>query len=856
MITKFKGLYYYLISFLLPSTIMFLVLFSKGIFWNSSKTILASDGFHQYVIFAQNLRNILHGSDSIFYTFTSGLGLNFYALMSYYLGSFLSPFYFFFNLKSMPNAIYVFTIIKFGLIGLSTFFSLQEVYSAVKKHYLIILSSSFALMSFLTSQLEINTWLDVFIIIPIVILGLHHLFNNQFILYYVSLTVLFIQNYYFGYMFSIFLVLYVLVLLVKENDWKNRIKIFIHFSVLSFLAAMSSAIMLFPTLLDLKTHGEKLTKVSTIITENTWFFDLLSKSSIGAYDTTKFNAIPMIYVGLFPLLLTCLYFTIKSINWKIKIAYVTLILFIFISYYIQPLDLFWQGMHSPNMFLHRYAWTVPLILIILSCETLNHLKELTVTNVLIVFVFLSAFIAIPYFFTERYHFLQFDLFLLSLCFLTAYAIILVSLIEFHFPLSILIVFTVIFTILEISLNSFYMISGVDNEWVFPTRKGYSENLEAISTLVDDQKKKDSSFYRTERILGQTGNDSMKYNYYGISQFSSIRNRNSSQILDRLGFKSEGTNLNLRYQNNTLIADSLFGIKYNISENNLSKYGFTKINQKNNTRLYYNQYASQLAILTDSIYKDCQFTVNTLDNQTQFINQIAGTHFQYYQEEISHLLSGATNINNRVNSHVNDSSKDTLISYQLEVSENKQLYLSLPHLTVENPDEKSVIIRVNGKIHHYTTDNSFSFFDLGYFENSQLLKIDIIFPKQKTVSFDLPHFYSLDIQNYQKVFQKITKKNSHVKQSKNNLSISYSTPNDASLLITLPYDKGWKAEQNGKKLPILKAQRGFMKINVKKGSGTINMVFVPNGFKLGILTSLLGVCLFLGFNKIITGKKKK
>ena len=46
------------------------------------------DGFHQYVIFDVTLRNILHGTDSIFYTFTSGLGLNFYALSSYYLGSF------------------------------------------------------------------------------------------------------------------------------------------------------------------------------------------------------------------------------------------------------------------------------------------------------------------------------------------------------------------------------------------------------------------------------------------------------------------------------------------------------------------------------------------------------------------------------------------------------------------------------------------------------------------------------------------------------------------------------------------------------------------------------------------------
>ena len=74
----------------------------------------------------------------------------------------------------------------------------------------------------------------------------------------------------------------------------------------------------------------------------------------------------------------------------------------------------------------------------------------------------------------------------------------------------------------------------------------------------------------ERVLAQTGNDSMKYNYNGISQFSSIRNTTSSSVLDRLGFKSSGTNLNLRYQNNTILMDSLFGIKYNLSETPINK----------------------------------------------------------------------------------------------------------------------------------------------------------------------------------------------------------------------------------------------------------------------------------------------
>ena len=88
----------------------------------------------------------------------------------------------------------------------------------------------------------------------------------------------------------------------------------------------------------------------TVSYEQCLVLDIPAKLSIGVYDTTKFNALPMIYVGLFPLMLSVIYFTLESIPLKIKLANACLLTFIIISFYLQPLDLFWQGMHSPNMF--------------------------------------------------------------------------------------------------------------------------------------------------------------------------------------------------------------------------------------------------------------------------------------------------------------------------------------------------------------------------------------------------------------------------------------------------------------------------------------------------------------------------
>ena len=113
----------------------------------------------------------------------------------------------------MPDAVYLTTLLKFGLIGLSTYFSLNKLFQSIPKPLKLALSTSYALMSFTVSQLEIKTWLDVFILIPLIITGLHLLITEKkFILYFTSLSILFIQNYYFGYywqaLFSYFLVIF------------------------------------------------------------------------------------------------------------------------------------------------------------------------------------------------------------------------------------------------------------------------------------------------------------------------------------------------------------------------------------------------------------------------------------------------------------------------------------------------------------------------------------------------------------------------------------------------------------------------------------------------------------------------
>lgn len=820
----------YFISFIIPVVIMSGVYLSQGIYWNSDNSPLLGDGFHQYVIFDVALRNILHGNSSLFYTFTSGLGLNFYALSSYYLGSFLSPLVYFFDLTNMPDAVYLTTLLKFGLIGLSTFFSLNKLFQSIPQTLKLALSTSYTLMSFTVSQLEIKTWLDVFILIPLIITGLHLLITD--------LSILFIQNYYFGYMTVLFLIFWYLCQI--SWDFKTRKSSVLDFIVISFLAGMASLIMTLPTLFDLQTHGEKLTEVTKFQTESSWYLDLFAKQFIGSFDTTKYGAIPMIFVGLLPFILTILFFTLKSIKFHVKLIYVLFFAFLIASFYIEALDLFWQGMHTPNMFLHRYAWVFSTLLIYTAAEVLKRLKELKVWNFLVsLFLVVTGFLATIYL-KSHYSFLTDLNILLTLEFLVVYSLLLLAVIKKFISVNLFAILISLFILVEMSLNASSQMDGIAKEWGFASRSTYSRDIpamESFSTYIGNQ------FTRTEKLQTQTGNDSMKFNYNGISQFSSVRNRSSSSTLDKLGFKSSGTNLNLRYANNSILADSLFGIQYNISDSPIDKYGFKDIYQKDNLTLYENQYSLPIAVASQSVYNDVKFNEHTLDNQASFLNQLANVDFDYFSPIPYEKIE---NTNNLI-SVTSSSNEDAAIQYQIEVPENSQIYLSFINLHFSNDKQKKVDILVNGEKKTFTTDNVFSFFNLGYTKEKKTFNINVSFPGNSQVSFESPTFYRLDTKTFTEAIQKIKEQPVTVSTSKNKVFATYDVQQDTSIFFTIPYDKGWSAYQDGKKIEIKQAQTGFMKVDIPKGKGTITLSFIPNGFITGAICSFTSLLLFGIYN---------
>lgn len=551
----------------------------------------------------------------------------------------------------------------------------------------------------------------------------------------------------------------------------------------------------------------------------------------------------MIFVGLFPFILTILFFTLKSIKFHVKLIYVIFFAFLIASFYIEALDLFWQGMHTPNMFLHRYAWIFSTLLIYTAAEVLKRLKELKVWNFLVsLFLVVAGFLATIYL-KSHYSFLTDLNILLTLEFLVVYSLLLLAVIKKFISVNLFAILISLFILVEMSLNASSQMDGIAKEWGFASRSAYSRDIpamESFSTYIGNQ------FTRTEKLQTQTGNDSMKFNYNGISQFSSVRNRSSSSTLDKLGFKSSGTNLNLRYANNSILADSLFGIQYNISDSPIDKYGFKDIYQKDNLTLYENQYSLPIAVASQSVYNDVKFNEHTLDNQASFLNQLANVNFDYFSP-IPYEKTEKTENTNDLISVTSSSNEDAAIQYQIEVPENSQVYLSFINLHFSNDKQKKVDILVNGEKKTFTTDNVFSFFNLGYTKEKKTFNINVSFPGNSQVSFESPTFYRLDTKTFTEAIQKIKEQPVTVSTSKNKVFATYDVQQDTSIFFTIPYDKGWSAYQDGKKIEIKQAQTGFMKVDIPKGKGTITLSFIPNGFITGAICSFTSLLLFGIYN---------
>lgn len=111
--------------------------------------------------------------------------------------------------------------------------------------------------------------------------------------------------------------------------------------------------------------------------------------------------------------------------------------------------------------------------------------------------------------------------------------------------------------------------------------------------------------------------------------------------------------------------------------------------------------------------------------------------------------------------------------------------------------------------------------------------------------------SAEIKSYLK--SEVKSELTNIEYSGNHLTGSCYSEKSSFMIITLPFDKGWKILNNGKPIETYNVNGGFIGIPIFDGENKIEMYFIPEGFKLGVLFSCIGVILFFA---IIFGEARR
>ncbi|WYJ94656.1 hypothetical protein A5889_002169 [Enterococcus sp. 9D6_DIV0238] len=833
------------LSFLIPVGIMCIAYYNIGIYPGSEMSILASDGFSQYANFHSSFKNMLDGKQSIFYTWSGSLGLNYWALSAYYLNGIFTPLVAFFDNSNMTDTLYYLTLIKFGAMGVSFWIFAHNTFK-LNRWLVVSLSASYALMSYAVAYSEVIMWLDTFVYLPLIILGIHRLMDqSKPIVLFISYLFLFLSNFYMAFMVGVFSFLYFFARAC--TNWGRYKKTIGHYLVTSFLAGGASMIVILPTVIDLATNGESLSSIGSFFTKDIGSWDLIAKSLVGVYDTSKYKSMPFIYIGLMPLIFCIYYFVSKKFALKNKLLYGSLFLILCLSFYINPMNLFWHGMHGPYMFLFRFSFLLSFLIILVAGYSLERFSKEDINGITNVILSLAFVFLVFIFFSnkKRYGLITTEALVISIVLLAIY--LLIWLIYAYKPkwsraaTAIL----VLFMMGEAAFNAQQMVIGIKNDWSYISQAAYNDNYDDITKLVDLTEKNDS-FFRMENLNSSSANDSFRYGYHGVSMFSSIRNRHSSQYINLLGYRSFGTNLLVDYRNNTLLADSLVGMKYNISSSDyFSKFGYEKVKKSGKFTLYENKYALPLGILTD----DEIYEKEAVKNQTELFNHFSGTNGEIYTFGDAPIISSKdvtiSETGDTIELGETELGHARTLKFLITVPAGKQGYLSIVPTNLYREGQTNVSVKINGKESGSGSSfaNTGQYHDLGYHKTTTTVEVECTFVGgNQTIEIFRPDAVFLDTEKFAADVEKIKEKAVDFNIDGRRANAEIDSEEKHVLLTTIPYDKGWSAYIDGKKIEIDTFKDAFLSVTIPKGKHTLEFVFIPQGFMLGAI--LFAGCILL------------
>ena len=392
-IEKYAHIFYIFLAFLIPFLLMFFAFKVMGVSPYGDKQILVTDLWHQYYPFLVDYQAKLKAGESLLWSWTSGGGTNYVALIAYYLASPLNFLSVLVPADQLREFFFVILCVKIGLAGM--FYAVFLRISFKRKDISITaFGIMYALCAFMMGYYWNIIWLDSVALLPLVAAGAYALLKDgKFKLYIISLALSILANYYIG-LFICFFVLLASIgySLVAFTGFKKIVKDFFKMAGCSLVAIMLTAALTVPAYFALghaySSANSFPEKFAVNIGSTPDFAGVLEgiaktiSNSVAFVQPTAKEGLPNVYTGVITIFLAILFLFCSKIKRRERIVCGVLMLFFLVSFVIRQLDYIWHGFHFPNMLPYRFSFLWSFVMIYMAFRVFMYIDYLKLSSVL------------------------------------------------------------------------------------------------------------------------------------------------------------------------------------------------------------------------------------------------------------------------------------------------------------------------------------------------------------------------------------------------------------------------------------------------------------------------------------------
>jgi uncharacterized membrane protein YfhO len=857
---------------------MFVAYLIFGIYPAGEESVLVLDLNGQYVYYYDYIYDVLHGDESVFYSWSRNLSGEFFGIIGYYLAS---PFNFIvwaFPREQIMDGLFAMLVVKVGAIGATMAIYLRRG-RGMSGLTSLMFAVCYALSAYTIEQTMNPMWLDGVGALPLIIFGIESLVDKgKFKLLVISLAYAFITNFYIGYMLGIFAALYFLYYNIATNERdigaaSTVIKRGFLFGLSAVVSVAIAAFMLLPVYSSLSLGKFQFTTPDYSLRTNFEMTEPLTKLFPGSYDTVRMDGLPFLYCGTVVIIMLCCYFLsgkITAVSRRERVASAAFLVIMSASMYITPVDMLWHGGQMPNWLPQRYSFCVIFLLLLFAAKAFEESERLTSKLILgasLGLGFLALFLTTTDTFNNdlgesgRELFDGVTVVLPALAFIMLVGIMLIATRK-HAKRNILLAASLLVVVCgEGFYNTLMQLHKQDADVTYSNRDTYaviSETRKAVNAIYAD----DDGFFRIEKDYFRTVNDPMALRMYGLSHSSSVLNAKPIQLLKDLGLSSRSHYT--CYRGATPLIDDVFGVKYILSSDEADK-GRTKTVgdidvEKNDDALPIAYLASRNVT---NLQEAAVFSeLNMFSRQNALLDSLLGSgdtteYIKTIDDDKLTFSSENVSISSAAKGHaaykVTKKGSNAQIEYTFDSPISGELFMWLP-----SSYERKLNVWVNKAWggNYYETDY-YCVMSLGTFKQGE--SVDVILTLTKDdLYIQHAYFGYFDEEVYNQAIEQLNTKNSDTKVQKlspTHLKIDVNATSNDLLFTTIPNEPGWKVTVDGKSAEITETLGALIGVNLDQGRHTIEMRFTPAYYPTAVYISIGGALVFAAM-WFISGKLTK